>query len=228
MPDSLIAELTEQLDQQLPQTQCGQCGFDGCRPYAAAMARGEAPINRCPPGGENGVVLLSRVLQVPIVALDTACGQHKPRHIASIAGEHCIGCTLCIKACPVDAIVGGNKRRHAVIASLCTGCELCIPPCPVDCIDMKLLPDFSDWDKTQANAARARLQQRNARLARQQAASDKKLEDKAIGKYAEINQQDADPAETEKKRAIITAALERARTRRKLASPSAERPETHD
>ncbi len=227
MPDSLIDKLTEQLDQQLPQTQCGQCGFEGCKPYAAAMARGEAPINRCPPGGAEGVVLLSKVLAVPVIELDASCGQHKPRHIASIAAEHCIGCTLCIKACPVDAIVGGNKRRHAVIASLCTGCELCIPPCPVDCIEMVLLPDFSDWDKAQASAARERLKQRTVRLERLLSASEKKLEDKALSKHAEIEGHGDSPDEANRKRDIIAAALERARARRKIAGDSAKPPGAH-
>jgi len=131
---SLIPPLTERLDRLLPQTQCGQCGFDGCRPYAAAMARGEAGVERCPPGGDAGARALARVLGVPAVPFDRTRGTRTPPQVAVIVEADCIGCTKCIQACPVDAIVGGAKFMHTVIAALCTGCELCIPPCPVDCI----------------------------------------------------------------------------------------------
>ena len=109
-------------------------------PYAKALANGEADLNRCPPGGESTIAALSALLNLPVKPVDPGCGSTIERHIASIHPQHCIGCTLCIKACPVDAIVGSSKRRHAVIAELCTGCELCIPPCPVDCIDMVFMP----------------------------------------------------------------------------------------
>ncbi|WP_411851715.1 Rnf electron transport complex subunit RnfB [Stenotrophomonas sp. LGBM10] len=126
--------LVERLDRLLPQTQCGQCGYDGCRPYAAAMARGEAGVERCPPGGDAGARALARVLGVPAVAFDRSRGEHAPDQVALIVEADCIGCTKCIQACPVDAIVGGAKYMHTVIADLCTGCGLCLPPCPVDCI----------------------------------------------------------------------------------------------
>ncbi|MEN5425779.1 Rnf electron transport complex subunit RnfB [Stenotrophomonas pennii] len=128
--------LVERLDRLLPQTQCGQCGFDGCRPYAAAMARREAGVERCPPGGDAGARALAKVLGVPALPYDRSRGEHTPPQVAVIVEADCIGCTKCIQACPVDAIVGGAKYMHTVIADLCTGCGLCVPPCPVDCIDL--------------------------------------------------------------------------------------------
>lgn len=135
-PDDDTSTLVERLDRLLPQTQCGQCGFDGCLPYAQAMARGEAGIDHCPPGGDAGALALARVLGVPPAPYDRSRGEHGPVQVAWIVEADCIGCTKCIQACPVDAIVGGSKLMHTVIAALCTGCELCIPPCPVDCIEL--------------------------------------------------------------------------------------------
>ncbi|WP_368564872.1 Rnf electron transport complex subunit RnfB [Pseudoxanthomonas sp. UTMC 1351] len=129
-------DLTERLDRLLPQTQCGQCGFDGCRPYAEAMARGEAQVDRCPPGGDDGARLLSNVLGVSPLPYDRSRGVHKEPEVAVIVEADCIGCTKCIQVCPVDAIIGGAKHMHVVIEPLCTGCELCVPACPVDCIRM--------------------------------------------------------------------------------------------
>lgn len=126
--------LADRINALLPQTQCGQCGYPGCRPYAEAIARHEADIDQCPPGGEKGVRALADLLGVDAKPLNAAFGAPKPRHVAVIEEPLCIGCTLCIQACPVDAIVGAPKRMHTVIASECTGCDLCIPPCPVDCI----------------------------------------------------------------------------------------------
>ena len=128
--DDLIAAI----DRVLPQTQCGQCGYPGCRPYAAAIASGEADINQCPPGGAAGVRKLADLLGRTPKPLNPEHGIEKPAVVALIVEEDCIGCTKCIQACPVDAIVGAPKRMHTVIADLCTGCELCLPPCPVDCI----------------------------------------------------------------------------------------------
>ena len=131
------AELVERIDRLLPQTQCGQCGFEGCRPYAEALAHGEAGIDQCPPGGDAGARALARLLGVPAAPYDRDRGEHKPGIVAVIVEADCIGCTKCIQACPVDAIVGASKLMHTVIAPLCTGCELCVPPCPVDCIVMQ-------------------------------------------------------------------------------------------
>lgn len=133
---ALPADLVERLDRLLPQTQCGQCGFDGCRPYAQAMARGEAGVERCPPGGDEGARALARLLEVPVQPFDRQRGQHLPPQVALIVEADCIGCTKCIQACPIDAIVGGAKFMHTVLEDLCTGCGLCLPPCPVDCIQM--------------------------------------------------------------------------------------------
>ncbi|NUS39870.1 MAG: Rnf electron transport complex subunit RnfB [Lysobacter sp.] len=130
------AALVERLDRLLPQTQCGQCGYAGCRPYAEAMARGEVEPDRCPPGGDAGARALSRALGLPPVPYDRARGMHKAPQVALVVEEDCIGCTKCIQACPVDAIIGASKLMHVVVEPLCTGCELCVPACPVDCIVM--------------------------------------------------------------------------------------------
>ncbi len=126
----------EAIQQILPQTQCGQCGFSGCRPYAEALARGEVDIDRCPPGGDAGARALARLLGREPRPVNPANGIEAPYQVAWIREDECIGCTKCIQACPVDAIIGGQKLMHTVLADLCTGCELCIPPCPVDCIDL--------------------------------------------------------------------------------------------
>jgi electron transport complex protein RnfB len=130
-------ELVERLDRILPQTQCGQCGFEGCRPYAQAMADGKAGIDRCPPGGDAGARALAKLLAVEAEPYDRGRGAHKPPLVALIVEADCIGCTKCIQACPVDAIVGASKLIHVVVEPLCTGCELCVPACPVDCIVME-------------------------------------------------------------------------------------------
>ncbi len=129
-------DLENTINAQLPQTQCGLCGYPGCRPYAHAIAIGKADINCCPPGGDKGVEKLAGILKVSSKPLDTTRGISKGPTIAVINEAHCIGCTLCIQACPVDAILGAAKQMHTVLRRDCTGCELCIPPCPVDCIDM--------------------------------------------------------------------------------------------
>ena len=129
---SLVADI----DAVLPQTQCAQCGYPGCRPYAEAIAQGEADINQCPPGGQAGVDALAALLGCETKPLNEANGEHKPPMVAIIDEDRCIGCTLCIGACPVDAIFGAQKQMHTIIESECTGCELCLAPCPVDCIDL--------------------------------------------------------------------------------------------
>lgn len=132
--------LVEKIDAILPQTQCGQCGYPGCKPYATAIAKGEADINQCPPGGEAGVHALADLLGVEFKPLNAEHGVPKPKSVAVIEESLCIGCTLCIQACPVDAILGAAGRMHTVIPELCTGCGLCVPPCPVDCIEMRPPP----------------------------------------------------------------------------------------
>ena len=129
--------VVDKLDQALPQTQCGQCTYAGCRPYAEAIAKGEADINQCPPGGETTIQELADIMGVEVIPLNDEHGEHSDiPEVAIIIEDQCIGCTLCIQACPVDAILGAAKQMHTVIADECTGCELCLPPCPVDCIEM--------------------------------------------------------------------------------------------
>ncbi len=138
--------LADRIDQLLPQTQCGQCSYTGCRPYAEAIATGQAEINQCPPGGASGIKALAGLLGREPMQLNPENGMEKPVAIAVIDEQVCIGCTLCIQACPVDAILGATKQMHTVIAAECTGCELCIPPCPVDCIVMKVpRPGWDAW-----------------------------------------------------------------------------------
>lgn len=167
--------LADRIDALLPQTQCEQCGFHGCRPYAEAIARGAAPINRCPPGGAAGIATLAALLGRPVLPLDPAHGVEKPRMLARIVEADCIGCTKCIQACPVDAIVGAAKRMHTVIADDCTGCELCVPACPVDCIVLEPMPPAQAQDPAHTEAARAHFQRREARMARERAARDADL-----------------------------------------------------
>ena len=205
----------------LPQTQCTKCGHAGCRPYAQALVRGEAELNRCPPGGAAGIAKLAALLGRPALALDASCGTEAPRRVAFVLEAHCIGCTLCIKACPVDAIVGTNKRMHTVIAELCTGCDLCVPPCPVDCIEMRpAMPDGSAvpaWTTTDAQAARTRYEARAVRLEREQRAHEQWLEAKAVSKLAEFDAKTTVTPQDLRKRATVAAALERARQRARNA-----------
>ena len=130
----VLPDLVERLDRLLPQTQCGQCGYAGCRPYAEAMAAGDADVDGCPPGGDEGARALALALGVAARPYDRRRGSHQPPRVALVIEADCIGCTKCIQACPVDAIIGGAKHMHVVIEPLCTGCELCVPACPVDCI----------------------------------------------------------------------------------------------
>lgn len=208
--------LAERIDALLPQTQCRQCGYHGCRPYADAIAAGIAAINRCPPGGEHVIRGLARLTGHEPRPLDPACGAFKPRQVALIEEEHCIGCTLCIKACPTDAIIGAPRLMHTVITAQCTGCELCIAPCPVDCIVLRPMP----WRAIERlrgrpgafrNEMRVRFEGRNRRLERDQREQLERLAEKNAAKLAELRH--ASDAAASRKRAIVEAALKRARER---------------
>lgn len=157
-----IIELTQRIDAVLPQTQCTRCGYDACLPYAQAIASDNEAINRCPPGGEAGIAALAALTGQAIQALDPECGVVSQPTIAVIDEEHCIGCTLCIQACPVDAIMGANKLMHTVLTDFCTGCDLCLAPCPVDCIEM--IPTDREWTTALAAQGKARYEQRQQRL----------------------------------------------------------------
>jgi electron transport complex protein RnfB len=191
-----LSELADRIDERLPQTQCRRCGYDGCRPYAHAIAIGDADINRCPPGGTVTLDALARLLDRPAPPLDLSRGHPGPLRVACIDESACIGCTLCIAACPIDAIIGAQKRMHVVLTSLCSGCELCVAPCPVDCIEMQ--PARRDWTMTDATDARARFDQRQARHAAARTVAER-------------------DAEARKRQAAVAAAIERARARRSPA-----------
>ncbi|MEW5881424.1 MAG: electron transport complex subunit RsxB [Pseudomonadota bacterium] len=207
--------LADAIDALLPQTQCTKCGYAGCRPYAAAIAAGEAQINQCPPGGAAGIERLATLLGRPAIPLNPANGVQRPLRVAVIDEALCIGCTLCIQACPVDAIVGAAKRMHTVVARWCTGCDLCLPPCPMDCIAMIPVEPPRAWTQADADAARTRFHARNERLAREKVEHDERLAAKALGRLAQIDPRD-DPSRepAEQKKAIVQAAIDRARARR--------------
>ena len=217
--------LADQIEDLLPQTQCTKCGYPACRPYAEAIARGEAEINQCPPGGIEGVARLSALTGRPVIPINPANGIERPRPVAFIDEALCIGCTLCIQACPVDAIMGAAKQMHTILPSLCTGCDLCVAPCPVDCISMVPVTGertgWAAWSQEQADAARARHDFRSARLQREKEENDARLAAKALEKLRAVTAEQANSAEElaekERKRAIIAAAIERAR--QKAAAP---------
>jgi electron transport complex protein RnfB len=202
--------LEDAIDRVLPQTQCRKCGYPACRPYAHAAASGEADINRCPPGGDAGVRRLAALTGRPYAPLDPACGREQPRQIAVIEEARCIGCTLCIDACPVDAIVGARQQMHTVITGLCTGCELCLPPCPVDCIALAPATGADAvWDGRCADAARERYERRQERLGRRQVARAARPAPRAARSGAGGNL-----ASSPAKRAAVEAARARARAKR--------------
>ena len=172
LPQQLVA-LAERINEALPQTQCTRCGYPDCASYAQAIARELAPINQCPPGGMQGVVRLAAITGHAVQPLNPDHGQESPRSVAVIDENWCIGCTLCIKACPTDAIVGANKLMHTVMEAHCTGCELCLPVCPVDCIALENASGnatgWAAWTPIQADASRQRYAARQQRLARHRA-----------------------------------------------------------
>ena len=211
--------LADRIEDLLPQTQCTKCGYPACRPYAEAVADGLANYNQCPPGGAEGVARIAALLGKPVIPINPVNGAERPRPVAFIDESICIGCTLCIQACPVDAIVGAAKQMHTVVPTLCTGCDLCVAPCPVDCIAMiDVTPGKTGWDawsQAEADAARARHDARALRLQREKAENDARLAAKAAAKLKEVEETPAlgaeQQAEKERKRAIIQAAIERAR-----------------
>jgi len=204
--------LADRVDALLPQTQCTKCGYDGCRPYAEAIAQGAAPINRCPPGGADGVAALSALLGTPLLPLDLSRGEPGPLLVARIDESHCIGCTLCIQACPVDAIVGANKHMHTVLDDWCTGCDLCVAPCPVDCIEM--VPAGRAWTSEDAAVSRERHRRHQVRAERL-AADNARLMAPEAAAAPSASAPAADEARNEdRKRSAIESALARARARR--------------
>lgn len=189
------AASVEQIDALLPQLHCGQCGYDGCRPYAEALRRGEADINQCPPGGEETLTALAELLEQPMRPVDPARGHALPAQVARIDEAACIGCVKCIHVCPVDAIIGAPKQMHTVMTADCTGCELCVPACPVDCISLEPATKMTSADRERA---RKNFRRRQQRLQRQANARQS---------------QRTGPGRTEKKR-VIAAAVARSRARR--------------
>ena len=232
------APLVDLIEDLLPQTQCTKCGFPACRPYAEAVANGEAPYNQCPPGGAAGVARLANQLGKPVIPLNPANGTERPRPVALIDEALCIGCTLCIQACPVDAIIGAGKQMHTVVPSLCTGCDLCVAPCPVDCIAMVdvtgSLTGWDAWSQQQANEARDRHDFHVMRLRREKEANDARLAAKAAAKLQALEAEAAaspeELAEQARKKAIVQAAIERARIKKEqmAAAAPAETRKTHE
>jgi electron transport complex protein RnfB len=214
-----LADLIEDI---LPQTQCTKCGYPACRPYAEAIASGAADINQCPPGGAEGVRRLAQLLGKPAIPLNPANGLERGRPVAVIDEALCIGCTLCIQACPVDAIVGAAKQMHTVLPDHCTGCDLCVAPCPVDCIAMVNVTGtrtgWNAWTQEQADTARARHDFRTNRLRREKAENDARLAAKADAKLknveAEVSVTEQEKAEQARKKAIIQAAIARAQKKK--------------
>jgi Na+-translocating ferredoxin:NAD+ oxidoreductase subunit B len=204
------AQLAAQVDALLPQTQCTRCGEPDCRRYAEAIATGSAPINRCPPGGDEGVIRLAALTGQAVTPLDPAHGVPAERGVARIDEAWCIGCTLCIQACPVDAIIGSPKHMHAVIEADCTGCELCIPVCPVDCIELPSvtpgLSGWAAWSPEQAQLAGEHYRQRTVRLEREAREQQVRLAAKGQAKLATLG-------DDAKKRAIVEAAIARAKAK---------------
>ena len=216
-----MSTLADRILDALPQTQCTRCGYPDCKAYAQAIALDQAPINQCPPGGAEGVAILARLTGQPVLPLNAENGLEGPMTVAVIDEAWCIGCTLCIKVCPTDAILGSNKVMHTVIEAACTGCDLCLPVCPVDCIEM--VPVSGDqtgwaaWSSEQALQARQRYESRQIRLVQEDQEHARGLEAKAAMKLADLATHTHVTKDAEKemarKRAIIEAALAKAKAR---------------
>jgi electron transport complex protein RnfB len=218
--------LFERINAALPQTQCTRCGYPDCAAYARSIASGEAAINQCPPGGAEGVQRLSAITGLPALPLNPANGVEGPRAVAIIDEAWCIGCTLCIKACPTDAIMGSNKMMHTVIEPYCTGCELCVPVCPVDCISLENVTGertgWSAWSAAEAATARARYELHSLKRPQDKGESTKKLKNPEKEAPSQAVEQapglparpEADAAVVDRKRAVIEAALARSRAQR--------------
>jgi electron transport complex protein RnfB len=214
----LSSSLLKQLDETLPQTQCTKCGYPDCHAYAKAMSLDEAEHNRCPPGGHEGIVRLAKILGKSVLPLDISRGLERTRPVAVINAMECIGCTLCIKACPVDAIVGAPKQLHLVVNDRCTGCDLCVPPCPVDCITMVPITEhktgWDAWSDLQAKSSKQYYDFRKIRLEREKNDLLKRQTAKAKAKLKSLSKETSSEQtvlnEAARKKAIIEAAIARA------------------
>jgi len=217
-----LNSLFDRINSALPQTQCTRCGYADCAAYAQAIASNEAGINQCPPGGAEGVRRLSDITGLPVQPLNILNGLEGPRAVAIIDEAWCIGCTLCIKACPVDAIIGSNKMMHTVIEPVCTGCELCLPACPVDCISLENVTGtrtgWNAWSEPEARAARLRYEVHSYRIS-QDKRKDAEMSEITVetpqSRTGEpLAQAQPDANESDRKRAVIKAALDRSRAQR--------------
>jgi electron transport complex protein RnfB len=219
-----VNPLADQINAALPQTQCTRCGYPNCAAYSQAIAGGDADINQCPPGGAEGITRLAVITGKPDKALNPVHGSEGPRQLAVIDEAWCIGCTLCLDACPTDAIVGSNKLMHTVIEPYCTGCELCIPVCPVDCISLENVTGqrsgWAAWSEEDAQLARKRYEMHSWRRSTEAGQNQKRLEEKALDAVANlpVHSQHTDPIVLDQKRAVIEAALARSRARRNATS----------
>ena len=216
-----MTSLADRILDALPQTQCTRCGYPDCKAYAEAIASDHVPINQCPPGGAVGVAILAQLTGQLVLPLNVEHGLEGPMTVAVIDEAWCIGCTLCIKACPTDAILGSHKVMHTVIESACTGCDLCLPVCPVDCIEMVPVSGnktgWEAWSSELAAQARQRYMSRQIRLVHEELEHASRLEEKATMKLADLETHThaAENADTEmaRKRTIIEAALAKAKAR---------------
>ena len=222
-----LSDKTARIFAALPQTQCTRCGYPDCQGYAEAIAAGDAAINQCPPGGTEGIERLSRITGQAVMPLNPANGVEAPRSVVFIDENWCIGCTLCLDACPVDAIVGSNKRMHTVIEPLCTGCELCLPVCPVDCILLENVSGertgWAAWSQQEADNALNRYLFHSNKVNKNVGEKAISQEKKAGVKLADLASHSVhtDPVVLDNKRAVIAAALAKAREQREKQEKSA-------